>query len=68
MMAVVILRAFAGDAKNSVATSKFPIVRQVYEKSKNPEPRECIPGGETNIETSSKTHHRKDITRNRMVK
>jgi hypothetical protein len=32
--------ALDGLAKNKRATSKLPVVRVVYEKSKNPDPRE----------------------------
>jgi len=67
MTADVTLMAFAGEAKNRTATMRFPIVRQVYEKSKKPDPRECIPGGDTNRETRSSTHQRKEMTRKRTV-
>ena len=40
MTADVTLMAFAGEAKNRTATMRFPVVRQVYEKSKKPDPRE----------------------------
>ena len=51
MTADVTLMALAGEAKNRTATMRFLVVRQVYEKSKKPDPRECIPGGDTNRET-----------------
>ena len=54
MTADVTLMAFAGEAKNRTATMRFLVVRQVYEKSKKPDPRECIPGGDTNRETRSR--------------
>ena len=60
--------AFAGEAKNRTATMRFPMVRQVYEKLKKPDPRERIPGGDTNTETRSSTHQRKEMTRKRTVK
>lgn len=60
--------ALDGVAKNSSTMSRRPMANVVYEKSKKPEPRECIAGGLTKIETSSSTHHRKVITANRTVK
>jgi hypothetical protein len=40
----------------------------VYEKSKKPEPRECIPGGLTKIETSNRVHQRNVMMAKRTVK
>lgn len=68
MMAVVIRRLLAGVTKKIVATKRLPMVKQVYAKSKKPEPRLCMPGGEMKIETSSRTHQRKEMMRNRMVR
>ena len=52
-----------GTTKKSRATRMLPRVRVVKEKSKKPEPLECIFGGETKIETRSNTHHRKVMPR-----
>lgn len=60
--------AFEGVEKNRSRTSKRPSVKVVYEKSKKPEPRECIPGGLTKIETSSSTHHKKVRAAKKTVK
>lgn len=68
MMAVETRMALDGFAKNNSATSRFPVVSVVYEKSKNPEPRELKYGGETKMDTSSKTHQRKEITRKSTVR
>jgi hypothetical protein len=46
----------------------MPVVIVVYEKSKKPDPRECIPGGLMKMATSKSTHHRKLRTRKRTVK
>jgi hypothetical protein len=67
MMADETLMAFEGDEKKRRATRRFPTVKVVYEKSKKPDPRVCMPGGEMNIETSNKTHQRKVMTRKRTV-
>lgn len=48
--------------------SSRPRVKVVYEKSKKPEPLECMPGGETKIDTSSNTHHRNVMMANKTVK
>lgn len=68
MIAVVMRRAFAGAAKKMMATRRLPMVRQVNAKSKNPLPRECIPGGEMNIEIKRSVHHKHEIMKNRIVK
>jgi hypothetical protein len=60
--------AFEGVAKNRRTMRRVAVVRVVYEKSKKPEPRECMPGGLMNMDTSSNTHHRKLITRKKTVK
>ncbi len=60
--------ALDGEEKKRSETRSVPIVRVVYEKSKKPEPRECIIGGETNVETNNSNHQRKVTTRNRTVK
>ena len=57
-----------GTVKNSMAMSRLPIVRVVYEKSKNPEPRECIIGGLTKMDTSRSTHQRKVMMMKRVEK
>jgi hypothetical protein len=57
-----------GIEKNSKATSKFPTVRVVKEKSKKPEPRLFIPGGLTKIEMSSTSHQKNVIPEKRRVK
>jgi len=44
------------------------MVRVVKEKSKKPEPRECIMGGDTKIATRSSTHHTKVMRAKRTVK
>jgi len=67
MTADVTLTAFAGESKNRTATMRFPMVRHVYEKSKKPDLRECIPGEDTNRETRGNTHQRKEMTRKRTV-
>ncbi len=60
--------AFDGVEKNRRAMRRRPRAKVVNEKSKNPDPRECIPGGLMKIDTSSRTHHRKVITVNNTVK
>jgi hypothetical protein len=45
-----------------------PRVRVVYEKSKNPDPLECIPGGLTKIDTNNKTHHKNVMMAKKTVK
>jgi hypothetical protein len=60
--------AFEGVEKNNRTMSKRPSVKVVYEKSKKPEPRECIPGGLTNIDTSNRAHQRKVIMEKKTVK
>ncbi len=51
--------ALDGVEKNRRTTRSRPSVNVVYEKSKNPDPREYIPGGLTKMDTSNKTHQRK---------
>jgi hypothetical protein len=51
--------ALDGVEKKRSTTSSRPRVKVVNEKSKNPDPRECIPGGLMKIETNNKTHQRK---------
>jgi len=60
-----ILIAVDGTAKNIRAIRMLPIVRVVYETSKNPDPLECIFGGLTKIDTKSRNHHAQVITRKR---
>lgn len=60
--------AFEGTAKNRIPTRRLPSVRVVKETSKKPEPRLCMPGGLTKIETNSMTHHTKVMARNRIEK
>ena len=60
--------ALDGVEKNRRTMSRTPRVRVVYEKSKKPEPRLCIPGGLTKIETSRSVHHRKVATVKMTVK
>jgi hypothetical protein len=43
---------------------KFARDRLVYEKSKKPEPRECMPGGLTKMLTRSSTHQKKVMNYN----
>jgi len=47
---------------------RSPRVKVVYEKSKNPDPLECIPGGLTKMETSNRTHHKKVMMAKNTVK
>lgn len=54
-----------GIEKNRIATRRLQSVRVVYEKSKKPEPRECIVGGLTKMDTRSNTHHRKLMMKKR---
>jgi len=68
MIKVVTCPALDGVAKNSRTTKRRPRVKVVYEKSKNPDPRECMPGGLTKMETSSRTHQRKVIIAKNVVK
>jgi hypothetical protein len=63
-----ILIPLDGAAKKMSATTRFPVVRVVKEKSKKPEPREDMWGGETKMDTSSNTHQKKVIMRNKTVK
>jgi hypothetical protein len=51
--------ALDGVAKKMMASRRFPRVRVVKEKSKKPDPLECMVGGLMNIDTSSRTHQRK---------
>jgi hypothetical protein len=51
--------ALDGVEKNKRLTRRVPRVRVVYEKSKKPEPRECIPGGLMKMDTNSRTHQRR---------
>jgi hypothetical protein len=60
--------AFDGEEKNNKTVSKTPRVSVVKETSKNPEPRECIPGGLMKMDTNNKTHQRKVMTVKRTVK
>lgn len=60
--------ALDGVEKNRRSTKSRPSVKVVYEKSKKPEPRECIPGGLTKIDTNNKTHQRKVMTAKMTVK
>lgn len=59
-----ILIADDGTAKKINATRMFPNVRDVKEKSKNPDPLELKYGGLTKIDTNNNTHHRNVMTRN----
>jgi hypothetical protein len=68
MIKLEIRAALDGVEKNSRVTRRRPSVNVVYEKSKNPDPREFIPGGLTKMETSSKIHHRKVIIVKKVVK
>jgi hypothetical protein len=65
---LVICAALDGAAKNRRTVRRYPAVRVVYEKSKNPDPRECMPGGLTKIETRSSAHQRKVMMRKNTVK
>jgi len=67
-MAASIRIALDGEEKKRSETRSIPTVRLVYEKSKKPEPRECIIGGETKAETNNRAHHMKVMARNRTVK
>jgi hypothetical protein len=40
----------------------------VYAKSKKPDPRLCMPGGDTKMDTKRSTHQRKETIRKRMVR
>lgn len=55
-----------GTAKKINATKIFPSVRDVKEKSKNPDPLELKYGGLTKIDTSNSTHHKNVMTRNKI--
>jgi hypothetical protein len=48
-----------GTAKNSNPRTRYPVARVVYENAKNPDPRECIIGGLTKIDTNRKVHQMK---------
>jgi hypothetical protein len=65
---LVTCTALEGAEKNRRTVARYPAVRVVYERSKNPDPRECMPGGLTKIATSSSTHQRKVIMRKNTVK
>jgi len=52
-------RAAEGPVKKRSETKRFPSVRQVKEKSVKPDPLVFMPGGETKIETSNRTHQMK---------
>lgn len=60
--------ALDGEEKKRRTVKSRPKVRVVKEKSKNPEPRECIPGGLMKMDTKSSTHHRKVIMAKKTVK
>jgi hypothetical protein len=64
----VICAALDGVAKNKRTISSKPRVSVEYEKSKNPDPRVCIPGGLTKMDTSCNTHQRKVIKVKNAVK
>jgi hypothetical protein len=51
--------AFEGVEKKRRTIKRMPSDKVVYEKSKKPDPRECIPGGLTKMDTRSSTHQRK---------
>lgn len=57
---------FEGTEKNRMAERSDPAVRVVKEKSKKPDPRECIIGGLMKIDTSRSTHQRKVMMRKRI--
>jgi hypothetical protein len=50
--------ALDGVEKKIRTRRRRPRVRVVYEKWKNPEPRECMVGGLIKIDTSKSTHQR----------
>jgi len=60
--------AFDGAEKNNKATRRLPAVKVTKAKSKKPDPRVCIPGGETKIETRSNVHQTKLRKKKRNVK
>jgi hypothetical protein len=60
--------AFDGEEKKRSETRSIPTVRVVYENSSKPEPRDCIIGGETKVETNNSTHHTNVTASNRTVK
>jgi hypothetical protein len=60
--------ALDGVEKKRRTTRSKPNVRVVYEKSKKPDPRACIPGGLTNIDTNNSTHQRKVKMEKKTVK
>jgi len=60
--------ALEGVAKNKRIMRRSPRVSVEYEKSKNPDPRECIPGGLTKIDTSCNTHQKNVINVKSAVK
>jgi hypothetical protein len=51
--------ALEGVEKNRRTIRSRPRAKVVNEKSKKPEPRECIPGGLMKIDTSNRAHQRK---------
>jgi hypothetical protein len=54
---------FDGTAKKSKLIIRFPTVKVVKEKLKNPDPRVCIIGGLIKIDTRRKTHQMKVMPR-----
>ena len=60
--------ALLGEEKNKRTVRRRPKVKVVKEKSKKPEPRECIPGGLMKMETSNKTHHKNVMIAKKTVK
>ena len=60
--------AFEGVEKKRSTIRRTPTVKVVKEKSKKPEPLECMPGGLTKMDTSNSTHHKKLIIAKRTVK
>jgi hypothetical protein len=54
--------------KKTTATRRVPSVRVAKAKGVKPEPRDCMPGGETKDEIRRTRHHIQVIMRKRMVK
>ena len=46
-----IVMGLEGTAKKSKPSIRYPVASVVYEKAKKPEPRECINGGVTKMDT-----------------
>ena len=68
MIKLDIWPALEGVEKNKRTVRRRPKVKVVKEKSKKPEPRECIPGGLMKMDTSNRTHQRNVMMEKNTVK